>query len=466
MKGDAGGITAPIQNGKKTSKTVVSAAAGLSLLRPNQSTMSNILLSGESTNKTKEAENFAFLITGVIIPDGMDRSDVAGYLPDAGVYCHEDDVVYGMDESDSRNERMVLKAVGHLGDSDHKHNPMALSQLAAAWPASRTVPIDLGEIGAYSYTEGGQLMASASALPFSGAQSPEVAYGAGINLISNTYTAGRMEAFTRNLLFPTVTAIVNGLAATERLWLTTQSALAADTSLPGARRHIHSGKATRSRSKVSAMEALAAAPGDFYQVSQVAFGFFDVNDTLDTTARPTDRAEKGNNRTRTALANAFKAESGVLTVLQRSSGIPAEWTRLGKQVSDRLTCTPLVGSVETKEKLTGKFVAEPIRLVVVSKETAKTTTECTIKTKLHVAACSGANASDVTGTMRPWGFGGLALEQLNNPVTSIERIPHNIADDAAVAEWMNAFVEAAAADDTKVTCSHQRWTKEGGGAFD
>ena len=59
-------------------------------------------------------------------------------LQAAGIYCHEDDVVYGMDESDSRNERMVLKAVGHLGDSDHKYNPMALSQLAAAWPASRT----------------------------------------------------------------------------------------------------------------------------------------------------------------------------------------------------------------------------------------------------------------------------------------------------------------------------------------
>jgi len=30
---------------------------------------------------------------------------------------------------------------------------------------------------------------------------------------------------------------------------------------------------------------------------------------------------------------------------------------------------------------------------------------------------------------------------------------------------MNAFV-AAAADDTEVTCTHQRWTKQGGGAFD
>ena len=102
--------------------------------------MNNILLSGESTDKTKEADTFAFLITDVIIPDGMDRVDVGnvvGYLSDAGIYCHEDDVVYGMDESDSRNERMVLKAVGHLGDSDHKYNPMALSQLlAAAWPAT------------------------------------------------------------------------------------------------------------------------------------------------------------------------------------------------------------------------------------------------------------------------------------------------------------------------------------------
>ena len=87
------------------------------------------------------------------------------------------------------------------------------------------------------------------------------------------------------------------------------------------------------------------------------------------------------------------------------------------------------------------------------------------KNKLHVAACSGANASDGTGTMRPWGFDGYALEQLNNPVTSIERIPHHIDDDVAVSEWVKAFIEAAAADDTKVTCLHQRWTKDGGGAF-
>ena len=190
---------------------------------------------------------------------------------------------------------------------------------------------------------------------------------------------------------------------------------------------------------------MSAAPCDLYQVSQIAFDFFDVNDTLDATARPTDRAEKGNSRTRTALANAFKAESGVLTVLQRSSGIPAEWTRLGKQVSDRLTCTPLVGSADAKKKLTGKFVAEPVRLVVVPKETAKMITECTIKTKLHVAACSGANASDGTGTMRPWRFDRYALEHLNNPVTSFERIPHNIDDNVAIAEWMKAFIEAEAA---------------------
>ena len=54
-------------------------------------------------------------------------------------------------------------------------------------------------------------------------------------------------------------------------------------------------------------------------------------------------------------------------------------------------------------------------------------TECSIKTELHVAACSGANATDGTSTMRPWGFDGLALDQLNNPVTSVERIPHTIA---------------------------------------
>ena len=30
--------------------------------------------------------------------------------------------MYGMDESDSRNERMLIKAAGHLGDSNHRWN--------------------------------------------------------------------------------------------------------------------------------------------------------------------------------------------------------------------------------------------------------------------------------------------------------------------------------------------------------
>ena len=77
-------------------------------------------------------------------------------------------------------------------------------------------------------------MANVSVLPFGGASSLGVAYVAGISLISNMYTAERMEAFARFLLYPTITAIVNGLVASERLWFTKQSALAADTSLPEA----------------------------------------------------------------------------------------------------------------------------------------------------------------------------------------------------------------------------------------
>ena len=51
-------------------------------------------------------------------------------------------------------------------------------------------------------------------------------------------------------------------------------------------------------------------------------------------------------------------------------------------------------------------------------------------------------------------------------MTSIERYPHDIDDDVAISEWMHALTNAAAADDTKITCSHKRWTKDGGGAFD
>ena len=301
--------------------------------------MTNILLSEGSTTKAKEAGNFAFLLTDVAIPDGMSRVDVAGYLADAGIYTTEGDMVHGMDGSDSRNEPMILKVVAHLGDSRHKYNPVALSQLAEAWPSSRTDSCELGRIGAYSFNEGGQLMANVSIVPFGGAPSLEVAYVAGVSLISNMYMAERVEAFVRFLLYPTITAIVHGLAAPEKLWFEKQSVLAVDASLLEAGRGLHSANATRSRTKLLAMEALAATPGELHQVSQWSFAFFNVNGTLDATARPTGRAEKGNNRVRTALTNAFKAESGVMTVLQRTSGISSEYTRLGKQVSDRLTCT-------------------------------------------------------------------------------------------------------------------------------
>ena len=93
-------------------------------------------------------------------------------------------------------------------------------------------------------------------------------------------------------------------------------------------------------------------------------------------------------------------------------------------------------------------------------------TEGAIKTKLREAACSGANATDGTNAMRPWGFDGLALEKLNNPITSMERIPHTTTDGAAVVAWMEAFVAAAAADEPAVSCTHHRWTKDGGGAFE
>ena len=127
--------------------------------------MTNILLSEGSTIKAKEAGNFVFLITDVAISDGMSRAGVVSYLADVGIYTTEDDMVYGMDGSDSRNERMILKVVAHLGDSSHKCNPVARSKLAEAWPSSRTVSCGLGEIGAYSYNEGGQKMANVSIMP-------------------------------------------------------------------------------------------------------------------------------------------------------------------------------------------------------------------------------------------------------------------------------------------------------------
>ena len=288
--------------------------------------MAFLLLSEGSATKAKEAGNSAFCITDVVIPEGMAaRAGALACLTDAAIYTtEEDDLVYGMDGSDSRNERMIIKAVGHLGDSSHKYIPVSLSQLAEAWPSSRTIPCELDEIGAYAYNQGGQTMANVSVLPFSGAPSLEVAYVAGVNLLSDIYTAERKEAFTRFLLYPTIVSIIHGLAEPKKQWFDKHNALANDSSSPVAQRNTHKEKAERSRTRLQAMETLAAAPGEIYRVSQCAFVFYDANDTLDATARPTDRTEKGMNRARTSLANAFKSESGLMTVLQRTNGITAE----------------------------------------------------------------------------------------------------------------------------------------------
>ena len=74
--------------------------------------MADLLLSKRSTIKAKEAGNFAFCITDVVIPDGMARVGVVACLADAGIYTTEGDLVYGMNGSDSRNKRMLIKAVG------------------------------------------------------------------------------------------------------------------------------------------------------------------------------------------------------------------------------------------------------------------------------------------------------------------------------------------------------------------
>ena len=135
-----------------------------------------LLSEGRVHDQGQRGGHFAFLLTGVAIADGMSRVGAVGYLADAGIYTTEDGTVYGMDGSDSRNEYMILKVVAHLGDSSHKYNPVALSQLAEAWPSNRTVSCELGTIGAYSYNGGGQLVANVRIMPFGGAPSLEVAY--------------------------------------------------------------------------------------------------------------------------------------------------------------------------------------------------------------------------------------------------------------------------------------------------
>ena len=102
------------------------------------------------------------------------------------------------------------------------------------------------------------------------------------------------------------------------------------------------------------METTLAGLGDTYQVGLAPFPFFDVNDELDATARPTDRDERGNNRIRTALANAFKSESGILTVIQRTAGLSPDGRRMCRLANNRMTMIPFADPDGSCDKLTGK----------------------------------------------------------------------------------------------------------------
>ena len=93
-------------------------------------------------------------------------------------------------------------------------------------------------------------MANVSILPFGGAPSLEVTFVAGVSLVSNMYTAERMEAFTRFLLYPTITSMIHGLAEPETQWFDKHNALANDASSPVAQRNSHEEKAERSRTRL------------------------------------------------------------------------------------------------------------------------------------------------------------------------------------------------------------------------
>ena len=128
-------------------------------------------------------------------------------------------------------------------------------------------------------------MANVSVLPFGGVRSLslELAYVAGINRVSNMYTVRLSvwkQSFTRFLLYPTTISTIHGLAEPEKQWFDKHNALANDSSSSVAQRNAHKEKAERSRTRPQAMEALAAAPGELYQVSRGAIvALLDVDDT-------------------------------------------------------------------------------------------------------------------------------------------------------------------------------------------
>ena len=57
-------------------------------------------------------------------------------------------------------------------------------------------------------------MANVAIMPFGGAPNIEVAYVAGVHMLSNMFTAERMELVTHTILYPTIDVIVRGLHPT------------------------------------------------------------------------------------------------------------------------------------------------------------------------------------------------------------------------------------------------------------
>ena len=78
-------LPSPIKNAKNQTQNCHGVDRPKSAPDLHTRPMNDLLLSEGATNKAKEADHFAFLISDVVIPDGTPRLDVVASLADAGI---------------------------------------------------------------------------------------------------------------------------------------------------------------------------------------------------------------------------------------------------------------------------------------------------------------------------------------------------------------------------------------------
>ena len=196
---------------------------------------------------------------------------------------------------------------------------------------------------------------------------------------------------------------------------------------------------------LSALEQVRLKVGECFQVLLVeplakhTHNAFDS--TLDYAVR--DYADRGSMKLRGQVCNGFRAESSLIYIAKRITGIKGADAWVTSFLGSNLLSMPLS---EMFLKLTPIFVLSKPKLVAATTDVdsiaAQFSTTELMKTKLHLVA--GESIVNTDGENHHHGYDQLAKENITTESTDVYSIAHPFgADEATKHAWIRAFYEVS-----------------------